>query len=145
MAECLPASLIAQNRALSSAREIALPLPVHDVCCAENCGPAGERYGAGRLASPQGLGPESAARTEGAVVVEVIEHGWQAHTEHLPADVAQQLGHEDSADAGEAGVVVGEAGAPRVGFEPVDDLCHVAAAVAGPRVAQQRWLGHLQY
>ena len=57
----------------------------------------------------------------------------------------QQLGHEDSADAGEAGLVVGEAGAPGVGFEPVDDLCHVAAFVASPRVAQQRWLVDLQY
>src|SRR5690348_12779817 len=107
--------------------------------------PAGERYGAGRLASPQGLGPEGAAGAEGADLVKDIEHGRQAHTEHLLADVAQQLGHEDPADAGEASVVVAEAGAPGVGFEPVDDLCHVAALVASPRVAQQRWFAYLQY
>jgi hypothetical protein len=41
-------------------------------------------------------------------------------------------------------VVAGEAGALGVGFERVDDFCHVAARVAGPRVAQQRWLVHLQ-
>jgi|SRR6266851_697411 len=32
-----------------------------------------------------------------------------------------------------------------MGFKPVNDLCHVAALVASPRVAQQRWLLHLQY
>ena len=50
-----------------------------------------------------------------AVLVEVIEHGGQAHAEHLAADVAKQLRHEGPADAGEAGVVVGEAGARRRG------------------------------
>src|SRR6185437_7273205 len=135
-----PSTLPARSRrtARGSARGIVLPLPIHDMSCAENRGLASERYGAVRPASPQGLGPEGAARAEGAVLVKVIEYGRQARTEHLLTDVAQQLGHEDSADAGEAGVVVGEAGAPGVGFEPVDDLCHVAAHIAGPRVAQQR-------
>src|SRR6185312_172505 len=84
----------------------------HDVCCVDNCALAGERYGTGRLVSAKRLGPEGAARAEGAVLVKVIEHGRKAHTEHLPADVVQQLGQEDSPDAGKAGVVVGEAGAP---------------------------------
>jgi hypothetical protein len=41
-----PSTLPGRNRrtARGSARGIALPLPVHDVCCAENCGPACERY-----------------------------------------------------------------------------------------------------
>src|SRR5260221_7454906 len=42
---------------------------------------AGERYGTGRLPSPQGLGPEGAARAQSAVLVKVIEHGRQAHAE----------------------------------------------------------------
>ena len=67
-----------------------------------------------------------------AVVVDFIKHRGQAYREHLPADVAQQLRHEDPADAGEAGVLVGEARAASVGLEPVGDLCHVAAFVAGP-------------
>src|ERR1700722_20606341 len=73
-----------------------------------------------------------ASSVEDPVLVKGIEHGRQARIEHLPADVAQQLGHEDPDDAGEAGVVVGEAGAPGGGVEPVDDLCHVAALVASP-------------
>ena len=105
---------------------------------------SGARVTLWRLRHPRDSGPEGAARAEGAVLVKVIEYGRQARTEHLPADVAQQLGHEDSADAGEAGVVVGEAGAPGVGFEPVDDLRYVTSLVAGRRVAQQRWLVHLQ-
>jgi hypothetical protein len=57
------------------------------LACAENCGLAGERYGAGRLATPRG---EGAARAEGAVLVKGIGDGRQAFTEHPPADVAQQ-------------------------------------------------------
>jgi len=53
-----PGTLPGRSRrtARGSARGIALPLTVHGVCCAENCGLAGERYGAGRLASPRDLG-----------------------------------------------------------------------------------------
>ncbi|MGA8454876.1 MAG: hypothetical protein WB800_05710 [Streptosporangiaceae bacterium] len=67
---------------------------------AEAWGLAGESYGDGLLTSPQGLGPEGAAGAEGALIVKVIEHGRRARTEHPPAGVAQQLGHEDSASAG---------------------------------------------
>src|SRR5271166_1644352 len=80
-----------------------------------------------------------------AVVVEFIKHRGQAYGEHLPADVAQELGHEDPADAGKAGVLVGEARAAGMGLEPVGDLRHVAAFVADPRPAQQRRLVHLKH
>jgi len=83
--------------------------------------------------------------TKRAVVVKIIEHRGQAYGEHLPADVAQELRHEDPADAGKAGVLVGEARAVGMGLEPVGDLRHVAAFVADPRPAQQRRLVHLKH
>jgi hypothetical protein len=42
-------------------------------------------------------------------LLQVIQDGRQALGEHLLADRARQLGQEEAADAGEAGVVVGEA------------------------------------
>ena len=51
-----------------------------------------------------------------------------AYAEHLPADVPEQSSHEDSADSREAGVLVGEAGAAGVGFEPVGDQRHLATS-----------------
>src|SRR5450755_1189656 len=97
------------------------------------------------IQSVQGLGGEGAGGAKRAIVVEIIEHGGQAHAEHLPADVAQQLRHEYAAESSEAGVLVAEAGAAGAGLEPVNDLCHVAAFVAGPRVTQQRRLVHLEH
>jgi hypothetical protein len=92
---------------------------------------------AARGSSAQGPGLEGAAGAESAVLAEIVEHGGQAYAKHLPADVPEQLRHEDSADAGEAGVLIGEAGAVGAGFEPVGDQCHLAAVAVDPRVPQQ--------
>jgi AcrR family transcriptional regulator len=56
-----------------------------------------------------GLWREGAGGAEHAVVVEVVKHGGQAHGEHLGPDIAKDLGHDEPADAGEAGVLDGEA------------------------------------
>jgi hypothetical protein len=50
---------------------------------------------------------------------EAVEYRGQARAEHLRPDAAEQPGHEQPADAGEAGVLVGEAGPGRVRCEPV--------------------------
>jgi AcrR family transcriptional regulator len=63
----------------------------------------------------QGLGREGARGAERAVVIEVVEHGGQAHGHHLPPDMAKDLGDDEPADAGEAGVLEGEARAARTG------------------------------
>ena len=65
-----------------------------------------------------------------AVVAKVVENGRQAHGEHLLTDRAQQLGEEEPAHAGEAGVLVGEAGATGVRLDPVGDVGGLAVFVA---------------
>ena len=103
-------------------------------------------WDAGRpIRSPQGLGLEGAGGAKRAVVVDVVEHGRQAHAEHLLADGAQhELREEEPADAGEARVLVGEARTARVRLEPVGDVGRVAVLVADPRVAQQGELACLE-
>src|SRR5450755_5123946 len=86
---------------------------------------------------------EGAVRAECAVVIEIVEYGGQAGCQHLAPDVAEQLRHEEAADAGKAGVLVGEAGAAGVGLDAVEDVRDVAAGGIGPRVSQQGSLVHL--
>src|SRR5580692_7306390 len=74
---------------------------------------------------------------KGTVAGQPVQDGGQALAQHPGPDPAEQPGHEKPADAGEAGVLVGEASAAAMGLEPVGDVGHVAPAVAvGPRVAQ---------
>src|SRR6202000_503474 len=70
-------------------------------------------------------------------VVEVGEDSRQALAEHLAPAPPEQLGHEEAANAGEPGVLVGKAGAAANRFKAVGDLGGIAAAVVGPGVAEQ--------
>src|SRR5580693_7132535 len=75
--------------------------------------------------------------SRGRFLVEAGEQGGQALGQHRAADAAEELGHEPAADAGEAGVLVAEAGAVAGGLEVVGDLGLGAAAGVGPGVAEQ--------
>jgi hypothetical protein len=81
--------------------------------------------------------PQRAVGAQPAVVVEVGEDSRQAVAEHLAADPAKQLGHEDAANPGEPRVLVGKAGAVADWRKAVRDLGGVASAVVGPGVAEQ--------
>jgi hypothetical protein len=47
-----------------------------------------------RVAPGPALRPQHAVAAQRAVLVEVIEHGRQAHREHLPPDRSEQFGQE---------------------------------------------------
>jgi hypothetical protein len=68
---------------------------------------------------PSELRLQGAAGAEPAAVIEVGENSGQAGAQHLAADAAEQLGHEEPFDAGEANVVIAEARAAGVRLKPM--------------------------
>src|SRR5271166_4538873 len=103
--------------------------------------------GRGEMAYAAGLGPVG-GDTVGVRIpppaLKVVQDGRQANGEHLPADRAEQFGHDEPARTGEAGVVEGEAGTVVVRLDVVADVSGRAALLADPGEPEQRRLADLE-
>src|ERR1700729_76306 len=80
-----------------------------------------------------------------AVGVELVEHGRQTDAEHLLADGAQQLRHQETPDTREAGLLPGEARTAVDWLQAVGDQRAIVVLAAAPGVPEQERLAHLEH